>query len=243
MKPFMDLHIQYAVQPLSNHVTLTTPNSPTPLPRLTTHRLTLPIIPIASPDSDPNALVTAIQTFQSSLAASRAAQHPHRPVDAARDLLPYCTVAGAETGAGASSMEATNTNPHPNRSPYLSGGSGSAGTFSGNTTSRVGSAVHPSGSGSLSGGGNTTTTTTRGSLSLSHGGNDASNTPTCCRSAPPALSSRAVEARGRRWFGFAALLGELGTGEGRRVVRDVGGAWEGEGVVAFWGDEFEVVQG
>jgi hypothetical protein len=52
-----------------------------------------------------------------------------------------------------------------------------------------------------------------------------------------------VEALGRRWFGFAALLGELGTGEGRRAVRDVVGAWEGEGVVAFWGDEFEVVEG
>jgi hypothetical protein len=250
MKPFMDLHIQYVVQSLPNHITLTTYNLLTLLRRLTTHRLTLPIIPIASPESDPNALITALQAFQSSLAAARAAQHPHRPVDAARDLLPYCTVAGTK----AVSSEATNRNPSPYINPYISGsgsGSDSAGTpagtsiFSGSTTSRVSSTVHPSGSGSLSGGGNNSTSGS-GSLSLSHGGNGASNhTPTFCRSTPPAaaLSSRAVEALSQRWFSFGALLGELGTEGGGRVVRDMVGAWEGEGVVAFWGDEFEVAKG
>lgn len=46
----------------------------------------MPIIPLTSAD----ALPAALSTFQASLAASRAAQ-PWL-VDAARDLLPFCTV-------------------------------------------------------------------------------------------------------------------------------------------------------
>ncbi|EAQ93313.1 predicted protein [Chaetomium globosum CBS 148.51] len=55
---------------------------------LQTHALPLPIIPLAS--SDPAALPTALQAFQSSLTTARSACR--WPVDAARELLPWCTV-------------------------------------------------------------------------------------------------------------------------------------------------------
>lgn len=188
--------------------------------RLITHRLTLPIIPIASPSSDPNAITTALQTFQSSLAASRAAaQYPRRrPVAAARDLLlPYCTVAKA----GAAEADATSGDT--NTSSYISGST--RGLDSG-------------GSGSLFGGGRG-----RGrGRGLSYGGNGVSNMPTSTNTTP-ALSNRAVEALSQRWFSFGELLGEMGSEEGQGVVREAVGAREGDGVVAFWGYEFEVAGG
>ncbi|KAH6650779.1 hypothetical protein F5144DRAFT_557288 [Chaetomium tenue] len=68
MQPFMELHVQ-----------------------LQTHALPLPIIPLTTPpSSDPTALPAALHAFQSSVTGARTACR--WPVDAARELLPWCTV-------------------------------------------------------------------------------------------------------------------------------------------------------
>lgn len=78
-----------------------------PVPRLKTHghymtnserrhthrvlasRATTQIIPLASPTQ----LTTVLETFQASLVTARDRDHPREwRVDAARDLLPYCTI-------------------------------------------------------------------------------------------------------------------------------------------------------
>ncbi|KAK4158476.1 hypothetical protein C8A00DRAFT_28482 [Chaetomidium leptoderma] len=90
MQPFMDLHIL-----------------------LTTHNCPLPIIPLLlPPEADDTtsapALAAALQTFQSSLAATTAARHQsyHWPVDAARDLLPYTTTTTTTNATGRLSAQA-----------------------------------------------------------------------------------------------------------------------------------------
>ncbi|KAK4038757.1 hypothetical protein C8A01DRAFT_47707 [Parachaetomium inaequale] len=81
MQPFMDLHIT-----------------------LHSHNCPMPIIPLASSSAEtdnshasPAAAGRALQTFRSSLVASRGAARRRWPVDTAGDLLPYCTTTATTT--------------------------------------------------------------------------------------------------------------------------------------------------
>ncbi|KAL2134901.1 hypothetical protein VTI74DRAFT_10536 [Chaetomium olivicolor] len=95
MHSFMELHIKLTQTYLPNYRRMQASGRP------------LPIIPLApsSQDDATGALATALETFQASLAASRAAAaHTWLPADAARDLLPWCAIINT-TGAG--SIKAT----------------------------------------------------------------------------------------------------------------------------------------
>ncbi|KAH6853740.1 hypothetical protein B0I37DRAFT_14250 [Chaetomium sp. MPI-CAGE-AT-0009] len=82
MHSFMDLHI-----------------------KLQTHALPLPIIPLTpSPSSDPAALPTTLRAFHSSLLAAVRGASRYWPVDAARELLPWCTTRTVTVAAGAAAV-------------------------------------------------------------------------------------------------------------------------------------------
>jgi hypothetical protein len=154
-----------------------------------TYRLTttthhhLPIIPLPTlPD-----LPTSLQTFQTSLAASREHSTWLPAVDAARDLLPSCAI----------TTTSTNTNS------TATGSGGNSSSYNWRSNDNTGS-----------GGGHVDKST--------------------------ALSPRTAESLSRVFFSFRELLEGIGTEDGQREVKRVIGEGEGEGLVAFWGWEFEV---
>ncbi|KAK4129590.1 hypothetical protein N657DRAFT_677188 [Parathielavia appendiculata] len=154
--------------------------------RLTATQQYLPIIPLSTlPD-----LPTALQAFQSSLAASRAHHRTRLPtaaVDAARDILPFCAIA-------------YNTTTNNNNSSSSSTGTHNT-VISGRSSGRM--------------------------------KNDEGT-----KSA--ALSRQAVESLSQGFFSFRELVQGISTAEGQSGVRMAVGDAEGEGMVAFWGWEFEV---